>query len=92
MQLAQSGIMLPNWGASRPFSCPECGQDSFFNAIKCPKCDQTFISVDEQGLQTDVCPSCGFSQSEEKKKLRREQKAEEREGKYQRLEERKRDK
>lgn len=51
-----------------PMSCEKCGKASAFEAMKCPKCGNVFISG-ESGPQdfSDRCPKCKFSAIEEAK-------------------------
>jgi hypothetical protein len=68
--------MLPHWGSMGwPFTCPSCGQDAFYFASKCPRCEEIFFEFDEQGNYSDKCPKCGYSASEEIKRRSQEKKA-----------------
>ena len=47
-------------------TCEKCGKASAFEAIKCPKCGNVFISGESgPGELPDRCPKCKYSAREE---------------------------
>ena len=69
-QMREKGRARMMRGGPRAFTCPECGEDSAYQAIRCPKCDTVFISDYQSGDFTDRCPECGYSAIEEKRKAK----------------------
>ena len=53
-----------------PITCPKCGEESAFPAMKCEKCGETFIADPTTRDYPDRCPKCGYSPSEGKRKRR----------------------
>ena len=49
------------------FTCPQCGEESAYQANKCSKCSTVFIRDDTSGDFADRCPGCGYSAIEEKR-------------------------
>ena len=54
-------------GGPPAFTCPKCGEESAYAAIRCPKCSTVFIQ-DYTSDFPDRCPECGYSAIEEKRK------------------------
>lgn len=52
-------------------TCPKCGEESAFSALKCEKCGEVFIPDRMTKDYPDRCPKCGYSASEEKRGSRR---------------------
>ena len=49
------------------FTCPQCGEESAYQANKCPKCSTVFIADYTSDDFTDRCPECGYSAIEERR-------------------------
>ena len=50
-------------------TCPQCGQQSAYLAIKCSKCQYVFLPNEAgAGKYPDTCPECGYSEYEQKNK------------------------
>jgi len=49
------------------FICPKCGEESAYQARKCPKCETVFIPDFGSGDFADRCPECGYSAIEERR-------------------------
>lgn len=49
--------------------CKECGKEALQEAIKCGQCGNVFYPRGA-GILKDKCPSCGFSEIEERRKNR----------------------
>jgi hypothetical protein len=47
------------------FICKECGQETAYRGMECPKCGALFIPEDGTGDYPDRCPECGYSATEE---------------------------
>lgn len=54
-----------------PISCPKCGEESGYRAIKCTKCGAIFEPGAVPDDIRDRCPECGYSEAEIKDKARR---------------------
>ena len=54
--------------------CKQCGEESVYRAVKCPKCEHVFLygAASDAGDFFDRCPECGYSETEETRKQRRE--------------------
>ena len=48
-----------------PMTCKECGEQSVYKAIKCPKCGEVFYSGAAGKRIKDTCPKCGFSKKDD---------------------------
>jgi DNA-directed RNA polymerase subunit RPC12/RpoP len=46
------------------FVCRECGQETAYRGMKCPKCGALFIRESIDGDYADRCPDCGYSAME----------------------------
>jgi len=60
--------------ATRPpgMRCKECGKDSVYRAVKCPKCGTVFFyGVAGPSDFADRCPNCKFSETEDSRKRAR---------------------
>ena len=51
-----------------PLVCKECGEESLYRAVKCPKCEIVFFRGAVTNDFADRCPECGYSQTEEGRK------------------------
>jgi len=52
-----------------PLVCEKCGEESVFQAVKCPKCEVVFFrGAAGRGEFADKCPECGYSRSAELRK------------------------
>ncbi|MHC4456609.1 MAG: hypothetical protein ACYS0I_05860 [Planctomycetota bacterium] len=52
--------------------CKQCGQGIIQKAVKCPKCEKVFLyGAMGRGSFADKCPSCKFSETEDKRKSRK---------------------
>jgi hypothetical protein len=60
--------MLPALMTVPPMTCPKCSQESAYRAIKCEKCGKVFFPNTVQGKFDDICPGCGLSKLEERRK------------------------
>lgn len=49
------------------FTCPQCGEESAYQANKCTKCNTVFIADYSTGDFSDRCPECGYSAIEERR-------------------------
>ena len=49
-------------------TCPKCGQESVYEAVKCPNCELVFEKGSVPRDFEDRCPKCGYSQIEENRK------------------------
>jgi predicted RNA-binding Zn-ribbon protein involved in translation (DUF1610 family) len=66
--------LITSWGNADlglAFTCPQCGQNTVYSAIKCDKCGKIFFFHPTDG---DKCPECGYSRNAERKKERNEAK------------------
>jgi len=50
------------------FECPQCGQQSAYEAVKC-KCGNIFFPQQKGSDFADRCPKCKYSQIEEDRKV-----------------------
>ena len=55
-------------GGSSPLTCPKCGEESAYSAIKCKKCNIVFYPDLTTKGYPDRCPECGYSDIEEERK------------------------
>ncbi len=57
-------------GGPSAFTCPQCSEESGYQATKCSKCSSVFIPDYTSGDFADRCPNpdCGYSAIEERKK------------------------
>jgi predicted RNA-binding Zn-ribbon protein involved in translation (DUF1610 family) len=46
-------------------TCPKCGKDTAYRAVKCKKCGTVFLYNPRPGIYEDKCSNCGFSEMEE---------------------------
>lgn len=53
-------------GGPPAFTCPQCSEESAYQANKCTKCSTIFIA-DYTGDFADRCPECGYSAIEERR-------------------------
>lgn len=52
--------------------CNECGQESIYRAVKCAKCGKVFFyGAAGRGDFADRCSECGYSKTEDLRRLRR---------------------
>ena len=72
--LASKGPISSGPGAiSRlTFLCKECGQETAYRGMKCPKCGELFVKEYVPGDYEDRCPACGYSATEEMIRKKRE--------------------
>ena len=49
------------------FTCPQCGEESAYQARKCTKCETVFIPDFGSDDFADRCPECGYSAIEERR-------------------------
>jgi len=68
--MMRPGMMMPSWGYNEPMTCPECGEEDFWLAIKCQKCGEVFFRGQTGGDFADECPKCGYSKIRERKEAR----------------------
>ena len=54
-------------GGPPAFTCPKCGEESAYAAMKCSKCSTVFIADYTSQDFPDRCPECGYSAIEEKR-------------------------
>jgi hypothetical protein len=54
---------------ARPLTCPKCGAEKCYKAIKCEECGEVFYEGSVPNTYSDTCPKCKFSKS---KKAREE--------------------
>jgi len=54
-------------GGPPAFTCPQCGEESAYQANKCTKCSTVFIADYTSGDFPDRCPECGYSAIEERR-------------------------
>ncbi len=52
---------------SPSFTCPQCNEESGYQARKCTKCETVFIPDFGSGDFADRCPECGYSAIEERR-------------------------
>jgi hypothetical protein len=68
-QMTKKGAIGPMGptGAPPGLTCPECGQESAYIAVKCKECGAVFFPKDvTRNAYWDRCPECGYSAIEEK--------------------------
>ena len=67
-----TGMMMGPMMGPPALTCPECGQQSAYSAIKCEQCQAVFVRG-EAGDQRfpDRCPECDYSKTEERMESRR---------------------
>jgi len=51
-----------------PVACEKCGQETAYRALKCENCDKVFFYGESEDF-VDRCTECGFSKTEESRKL-----------------------
>ena len=51
-----------------PVTCPTCGEESGYEAMKCPDCGFVFERGSVPNDLPDRCPECGYSETEASKK------------------------
>lgn len=51
--------------------CKECGKETIYRAIKCPKCGEIFFRGTVEDDYADRCPKCKYSKIEESAKQRK---------------------
>ncbi len=54
-------------GGPIAFACPQCGEESAYQANKCSKCSTVFIPDYTTDDVPDRCPECGYSDIEERR-------------------------
>ncbi len=54
-------------GGPPAFTCPQCSEESVYQANKCSKCNTIFIGDYSSDDFTDRCPECGYSAIEERR-------------------------
>lgn len=59
-------ILGPGVMSQLAFICKECGQETAYRGMECPKCGALFIEEEEMGDYPDRCPECDYSATEEK--------------------------
>ena len=59
----------PKWMGPTPLFCEKCNEQTVYKAVKCEKCEDIFKEGVVVGKLPDTCPECGFSKSEERRKL-----------------------
>lgn len=57
----QQGMTIP------PMKCKQCGEESIYRAVKCPKCGVVFFYPSDVGGYKDQCPKCGYSKMKEER-------------------------
>ena len=62
-------ITDPASSTALPLTCPKCGAEKCYKAIKCEQCGEMFYEGAVPNTYSDTCPKCGFSKS---KKAREE--------------------
>jgi len=72
LQMREKGRMMMGRGGPPVFTCPQCGEESAYQAIRCPKCSTVFIADYGTDDFADRCPECGYSAIEEKRKQKDE--------------------
>ena len=66
--MREQGRMMRR-GGPPAFTCPQCGEESAYQANKCPKCNTIFIRDFTSDDFADRCPECGYSAVEERRNL-----------------------
>jgi DNA-directed RNA polymerase subunit M/transcription elongation factor TFIIS len=66
-QMFEGGRMMMRQMGPPVFTCPQCGEESAYQANKCPKCETVFVPDWNSDDFTDRCPECGYSAIEEKR-------------------------
>ena len=46
---------------ARPLTCPKCGAEKCYKAIKCEECGEVFYEGVVPNTYSDTCPKCKFS-------------------------------
>ena len=65
-QMMKSGALMGPMGMGpQALTCPECNEQSAFQAVKCNKCQASFIKDYSSGDFPDRCPECDYSAIEE---------------------------
>ncbi len=54
-------------GGPPAFTCPQCSEESAYQANKCTKCSTVFIADYTTSDFADRCPECGYSAIEERR-------------------------
>lgn len=65
--LAKGRGAMRRRGGPPAFTCPQCGEESAYQANKCSKCSTVFIADYTSGDFADRCPECGYSPIEERR-------------------------
>jgi predicted RNA-binding Zn-ribbon protein involved in translation (DUF1610 family) len=65
--LAKGRAAMRRGGGPPAFTCPQCGEESAYQANKCSKCNTVFIADYTSGDFSDKCPECGYSAIEERR-------------------------
>lgn len=60
-----AGPMTPMGPAQTVFECKECGQQTAYVGMQCPKCGEVFIRGSASQQYPDKCPACGYSRMED---------------------------
>jgi ribosomal protein L37E len=51
-----------------PITCPKCGEESGYEAMKCPECGFIFERGSVPNDLPDRCPECGYSETEARRR------------------------
>ena len=70
--LERRNLENPNLAETPGLVCKECGKESIYRAVKCPKCGHVFFRGTSGEDRPDRCPECGHSQTEENKEKAKE--------------------
>ncbi len=64
--MREQGRMMRR-GGPPVFICPQCSEESAYQANNCSKCSTIFIRDYSSGDFADRCPECGYSAIEERR-------------------------
>lgn len=77
MEEVLENSLMNRWGnpdmAALSFTCPDCSQNTVYNAFQCKKCKEIFFP-NLQSRYPDKCPKCSYSRREEYQEERRKKK------------------
>jgi hypothetical protein len=65
---AEQKLVMEGGMGAKPLTCKNCGEQSIYRAIKCPKCGKVFFYGSVRNDYSDRCPECSYSQTEEDRK------------------------
>ena len=65
--LAKGRAAMRRMGGPPASNCPQCGEESAYQANKCSKCNTVFIADYTSGDFADRCPECSYSAIEERR-------------------------